>query len=203
MLSPVSEFLGMNHGYFKLLGMNVVRSRQTVNNDRSSWPRGNREYLRRRLNLHASALNDAEYALYTASLDALTQSHTSNDDAIVLLSTSRPEPGSEGAIHAFLSLTSIPWVYFATPCRLRCSIIILLDLKIISSELRPVRHSDGGTVLRCLQAGYTCWRRGWRGPWPCVCTRFVLLHCMSFIVGSYLHVFIFLLHIIISRLCKC
>jgi hypothetical protein len=34
----------------------------------------------RRLNLHASALNDAEYELYTTSLDDLAQSHTSNDD---------------------------------------------------------------------------------------------------------------------------
>jgi hypothetical protein len=34
----------------------------------------------RRLNLHASALNDAEYALYTASLDDLAESHTTNDD---------------------------------------------------------------------------------------------------------------------------
>jgi hypothetical protein len=33
----------------------------------------------RRLNLHASALNDAEYSLYTASLDDLAESHTTDD----------------------------------------------------------------------------------------------------------------------------
>ena len=34
----------------------------------------------RRLNLHASALNDAEYSLYTASLDDLAESHTTDGD---------------------------------------------------------------------------------------------------------------------------
>jgi hypothetical protein len=34
----------------------------------------------RRLNLHASALNDVEYSLYTASLDDLAESHTTDDD---------------------------------------------------------------------------------------------------------------------------
>ena len=34
----------------------------------------------RRLNLHASALNDAEYSLYTASLYDLAESHTTDDD---------------------------------------------------------------------------------------------------------------------------
>ena len=33
----------------------------------------------RRLNLHASALNDAEYDLYTTSLDDLAESPTDND----------------------------------------------------------------------------------------------------------------------------
>ena len=34
----------------------------------------------RRLNLHGSALNDAEYSLYTASLDDLAESHTTDDN---------------------------------------------------------------------------------------------------------------------------
>jgi hypothetical protein len=34
----------------------------------------------RRLNLHASALNGAEFDLYTSSLDGLAESHATNDD---------------------------------------------------------------------------------------------------------------------------
>ena len=34
----------------------------------------------RRLNLHASALTDTEYDLYTTSLDELSEEHATNDD---------------------------------------------------------------------------------------------------------------------------
>ena len=34
----------------------------------------------RTLNLHVSVLNDAEYSLYTTSLDDLAESHTTDDD---------------------------------------------------------------------------------------------------------------------------
>ena len=33
--------------------------------------------------------------------------------------------------------------------------IVLSDLKILSSELGPVRYSDGRTVLRCVKGAYT------------------------------------------------
>jgi hypothetical protein len=34
--------------------------------------------------------------------------------------------------------------------------IVLLDLKILSFELGPVRYSNGRTALRCVKAAYTC-----------------------------------------------
>ena len=94
----------------------------------------------RRLNL---PLNNAEYALYTASLDDLAESHTTNDydnrtyddayyDRLAVIGEARV--WSRGAIHVSVSdINSVSLFYYT--CSLRCSMIVLSDLTILSSKL--------------------------------------------------------------------
>jgi hypothetical protein len=112
----------------------------------------------RRLNLHASALNDAEYSLYTVSLDDLAESHATDDDDSKSHDDAYYDRLTVGLREARawfrgrysnVPVSDIDSVcLLLLPCGSRLN--VLLDFEILSSELGPVRYFDGRTVLCCV-----------------------------------------------------
>ena len=111
----------------------------------------------RRLNLHASALNDAEYDLYTSSLDDLAESHATNDDETnrsyddayfdrLSVGVREARAWFRGR-YAGVSVADIDSVRLLVH-RPYHGANGLLDLEILSPEVGPVGYAHGRTVFR-------------------------------------------------------
>lgn len=129
----------------------------------------------RRLTLHTSALNDAEFDLYTSSLDDLVESPTdgpnkSMDDAYYehLNVGIREARAWLRGRYSHISLSEIDSVSVASPFwtrpdRLMMSVLwSCIDPQAFSSKLRSIRLINRWSIFRGFKAGRTCRERRMR-----------------------------------------